>query len=67
MPCTPHGIKMIINLRNETHGAWYTQKKFSAAQRDVTLIDYPLGSAEMVSVESSEELAEIIRTTENRS
>lgn len=59
-----HGIKTIINLRNEDRGAWYAEEKAAADRNNVTLIDYPISSADILPVENGEELAEIMRHAE---
>lgn len=59
-----HGIKTIINLRNEERGAWYSQEKAAAARNGVTLIDYPISSGAILPVEDSQELADIMRNAE---
>lgn len=59
-----HGIKTIINLRNEKRGNWYAEEKTAAERNGVTLIDHPISSAEILSVEDSTELADIMRNAE---
>ncbi|MEB2842978.1 tyrosine protein phosphatase [Rhizobiales bacterium RZME27] len=59
-----HGIKTIINLRNEKRGAWYWEEKSAAERNGVTLVDYPISSGEILPVAGSEELAEIMRNAE---
>lgn len=59
-----HGIKTIINLRNETRGNWYAEEKSAADRNGVTLIDYPISSGAILPVEGSEELAQIMRNAE---
>lgn len=59
-----HGIKTIINLRNEKRGAWYTEEKAAAERNGVTLVDYPISSAEVLPVAESKELAEIMRNAQ---
>jgi protein tyrosine/serine phosphatase len=59
-----HGIKTIINLRNEERGAWYSQEKAAAERNGVTLIDYPISSGAILPVEDSQELADIMRNAE---
>ncbi len=59
-----HGIKTIINLRNETRGDWYAEEKASAERNGVTLVDYPISSGDILPVEGSAKLAEIMRNAE---
>lgn len=59
-----HGIKTIINLRNEERGDWYAEEKSSADRHGLTLIDYPISSGKILPVEGSAELAEIMRNAE---
>jgi protein tyrosine/serine phosphatase len=56
-----YGIRTIINLRNEKRGSWYAEEASAAEKNGVTLINYPLSSADMVSVGESEDLAEVMR------
>jgi len=59
-----YGIKTIVNLRNEKRGGWYAEEAAAAEKNGVTLINYPLSSAEVVSVAESEDLAEVMRTAQ---
>ncbi|MGI2031496.1 fused DSP-PTPase phosphatase/NAD kinase-like protein [Rhizobium panacihumi] len=59
-----HGIKTIVNLRNETRGAWYAEEKAAADRNGVTLIDYPISSGAVLPVDDSAKLAEIMRHAE---
>lgn len=59
-----HGIKTIINLRNEKRGAWYAEEKAAADRNGVTLVDYPISSADILPVADSEKLVAIMRDAE---
>lgn len=59
-----HGIKTIINLRDEDRGAWYAEEKAAAQRNGMTLVDYPISSGAILPLENSEELARIMRNAE---
>ncbi len=59
-----HGIKTILNLRNEKREAWYDAESAAAKQNGIRLIDYPLSSSEKLSVDDAEMLAAVMRNAD---
>lgn len=59
-----HGIKTIINLRNEKREAWYEAESAAAQEHGIRLVDYPLSSSEKLPVEEAEMLAAVMRNAE---
>lgn len=56
-----HGIKAILNLRDESKGDWYREEKAAADALGIKLVDYPLSSAQELSVEQAEQLAMLMK------
>lgn len=57
-----HGIRTVLNLRDEDRGAWYQEESQAAAMLGVRLVDYPISSGEKLSVEAAEQLALLMQT-----
>jgi len=51
-----HGVRTILNLRDEERGAWYQEEKRAAAALGIRLVDYPV-SARGLDVAEAERLA----------
>lgn len=59
-----YGIRTIINLRDEERGDWYDEERNAALMAGIKLIDVPMSSTRVLSVEESGELARIMREAE---
>jgi protein tyrosine/serine phosphatase len=59
-----HGVRTIINLRDEAHGSWYAEAGSAAARNGVRMVDFPMSSAQEVPVDRLQQLAAIMRDAE---
>lgn len=55
-----YGINTIINLRDEEKTGWYRIEKQAARDNFITLIDFPLSSAQGPSIEDMKRLASVM-------
>ncbi|KHJ54301.1 tyrosine protein phosphatase [Aureimonas altamirensis] len=59
-----HGVRTIINLRDEARESWYAEAGSAAARNGVEMVDFPISSAHEVPVETLQQLAVIMRDAE---
>ena len=55
-----HGIRTILNLRNEKRTEWYTDEQKAAADNGITLIDFPMSSSRELPIAEAQKLAKIM-------
>lgn len=55
-----HGIRTILNLRNEKRTDWYRDEAQAASESGVTLIDFPMSSSRELPIEEAQKLAKIM-------
>lgn len=53
-------IRTILNLRNEKRTGWYRDESAAAADRGITLIDFPMSSSKELPIEEAQKLAKIM-------